>query len=128
MVPKNGWPVPNSALTFKPANPNSPTVDAFDCGDEWFEKEVTQTVHGRKWASRDAWAYEFFLKGKSVGFVFMVNMKDATPWWDSPDEGYVRYIHTAGINRRFRKMPDPHRDAEVTVAESMFRSLENLPR
>lgn len=58
----------------RPANPNSVTVDSFDCGDEWWEQEVSKTVHERKWDGNPlVTALEFWLEGKSVGFAFMVN-------------------------------------------------------
>ena len=127
--PKGGWPIERSKMTWLPADPNSQSTTDFDCGSEWYEREINNTVQEGKWAlNPDVGAFEFFLNGKTVGYAFVVDKRYPYPDWVSTREEYVRVIYTAGINKRYRGKPDPYPGSDETLAEVMFRVIEELPR
>ena len=116
-------------MTWLPADPNSQSTTDFDCGSEWYEREINNTVQEGKWAlNPDVGAFEFFLNGKTVGYAFVVDKRYPYPDWVSTREEYVRVIYTAGINKRYRGKPDPYPGSDETLAEVMFRVIEELPR
>ena len=128
-LPPGGWPVAGSAMTYGPANPNDPSTADFDCGSEWYEEEVNKTVREGKWAKvPEVTALEFKLDGKSVGFAFMVNKHYPYPDWSAKVTALTRLIYTVGINKRYRGTKDPFPGSTATLAEVMFRVIEDLPR
>lgn len=128
-APKRGWAIPNSAMTVRPADPNSPETADFDCGHEWFEETVNQTVRAGRWATNPAvTALEFMLKRKTVGYTFSVNKQLGYPDPLSSSKEHHTLVFTAGINSKYRGMTDPYPGSTETLAEVMFRVVENLPR
>jgi hypothetical protein len=118
--------VPGSWVSFGKASKYRESVVAFDAGPEWWSQEITETVQAGRWDDNPAvFALEFFVGKETLGFAFLVSKHYGWPTFASAEKKYVRYIYTAGINLKFRGKPDRTR---ATVAETMFRVLEGLPR
>ena len=123
------WSIPESRMRMRPADPTTDSTAEFDCGDQWYEIEINVAVARGKWGNDPAVAaLEFGLEGETVGFAFVINKNYPYPDWGSKTTALTRLIFMVGINRRFRKRIDPYPGSEETLAEVIFRVIENLPR
>jgi GNAT superfamily N-acetyltransferase len=135
---EEAWPfaASNAAIRYRVASPYASGVRRFDCGPEWWAREITEFVHSRRWANKPyIAALEFGLNGRSVGFAFLVIDKKRHPDWASGEKANYQLVVMAGVHKRYQGKEDPKAPFRTdkpskreSLAVTMFRGIEEFGR
>lgn len=122
------YPVPNAAIRYRRASPNSPSTETFDCGAEWWAEEINVFVRKAEWANKPFESLEFGLNRKSVGFAFLVVSRQRYPDSESEQKAPYELVIMAGISLQFQGQVDPGSSSGEHLSDTMFRAIEMIAR
>jgi hypothetical protein len=128
---ENDWPfaVTNAAIRYRVAKPEFPGVENFDCGSEWWSKEVNDYVHAKTWADHAVIIpLEFGLDGDSIGFAFLALNRKPHPDSTSSERAVYQVVVYAGINIGYQGVDDPGSPGREHLSVTMFRGIEEHSR
>lgn len=102
-----GEPVQGSSLVFARAQPLDERLDAFDCGPEWWAREITAELRDRpRWADRrDLF---MFLRGEDLVAAARLGFWNRPhPHRDSDERERYYLILSFGVNNPYQGQKDP---------------------
>lgn len=119
------WGIEEAALRYRPADVLYPSVEQFNCGDDWCAAEVNRFVRAARWGNKpNLTALEFGLDGETVGFAFLRLSEMGHPHVGSSDAALYQVILVTGINLAFQRRENPGSSQGERLSTTMFRAIE----